>query len=138
MFAYAAGLEVLFIDAMHGFASGKGYDGGVILETFDGGVNWPKSNSGLRAIMYGNYSCATTTPIFLFYRIGFTGPVTKIFDSGATWVMKTFQTTMQGVGFVSDTKRLMGGYNSGFHETNDGGDTSDAPWFGMDSNRFFF
>ncbi|HPF10691.1 MAG TPA: T9SS type A sorting domain-containing protein [Flavobacteriaceae bacterium] len=142
MSAYAAGLvEVLFIDAMHGFASGKGYDGGVILETFDGGVNWTEIfNSGVTGDYVWKLQLRdNNTHIFASIESASQGRLAKSFDSGATWVMKNFpDNDVQGVGFVSDTKGWMGGHNSGFHETNDGGDTWTPLGLGWTLNRFFF
>ncbi|MFT5078918.1 MAG: hypothetical protein ACI917_001438, partial [Patiriisocius sp.] len=61
------------------------------------------------------------------------------FDGGNTWETKSFpDNSVQAVGFISDTRGWMGGHNTGFYETNDGGDTWESLDLGASLNRFVF
>jgi len=142
MSAYAEALvEVLFIDELHGFVSGSGYTGGVILETFDGGITWNEIyNSG----NYGDYVWKiqlrdNNTHMFCSVQSNNDGKLIRSFDSGATWVVTNApEDYVQAVGFISDTHGWMGGHNTGFYETTDGGLTWTNINLGYSLNRFFF
>ena len=141
MSAYARGLvEILFIDELHGFTSGLGYTGGVILETFDGGITWTEIYNSQNA---GDYVwklqlMENNTVIFGSIQANTSGPgrLIKSFDSGATWEVKNFPDhSVQAVGFISRDRGWMGGHGSGFTETNDGGDTWTDINLGWNLNR---
>lgn len=142
MSMYAEALvEVLFIDELHGFMSGSGYSGGVVLETFDGGITWNEIfNSG----NYGDYVWKiqlrdNNTHMFCSVQSNSEGKLIRSFDSGVTWVVTSApEAYVQAVGFISDTHGWMGGHNTGFWETTNGGIYWDNMNLGASLNRFFF
>lgn len=141
MSAYADGLvEVLFMDENHGFVAGRGYDGGVILETFDGGDTWTEIfTTGVVGEYVWKLQVRDQIKIFGSVDSPNQGKLVKSFDGGANWETKNFpDPAVQAVGFVSDTRGWMGGHNSGFYETNDGGDTWVDINLGGSLNRFVF
>ncbi len=137
---YATALvEVLFVDEQFGYASGQNDNGGIILRTEDGGANWEEIYSSFHP---GEYVwklqlMENNTYIYGSVESGFQGKLIKSFDSGATWETKNFpDPNVQGIGFVSPTHGWMGGHNSGFYETTDGGDTWTNTGLGFNLNRF--
>ncbi len=141
MSAYADGLvEVLFMDENHGFVAGRGYDGGVILETFDGGDTWTEIfTTGVVGEYVWKLQVRDQIKIFGSVDSPSQGKLVKSFDGGATWDIKNFpDPAVQAVGFISDTRGWMGGHNSGFYETNDGGDNWVDINLGASLNRFVF
>ncbi len=142
MSAYSDGLvEVLFTDEDHGFASGNGFTGGIILETFDGGSTWTEIfNSGVSGdYVWKLQVMENNTVIFGSIQSNVQGKLVKSLDSGVTWTMKDFPDNgVQAVGFVNPTHGWMGGFNTGFYKTEDGGDTWVNLGLGSDLNRFIF
>lgn len=142
MSSYVDGLvEILFIDELHGFTSGRGFDGAVILETFDGGNSWTEifnsGNSG--EYVWKLQLMENNTVIFGSIQSNTQGKLIKSFDSGATWETKNVPDPfIQAVGFINRDRGWMGGHNSGFLETNDGGDTWTELGLGWSLNRFVF
>ncbi|OAD90128.1 photosystem II stability/assembly factor-like protein [Aequorivita soesokkakensis] len=137
---YATALvEVLFVDEQFGYASGQNEDGGIILRTEDGGENWEEIyNSGNAGeYVWKLQLMENNTFIYGSVESGFQGKLIKSFDSGATWEEKNFpDPSVQGIGFVSPTHGWMGGHNSGFYETTDGGNTWTDIGLGFNLNRF--
>lgn len=140
---YATALvEILFVDENLGYVSGTDSDGGVILKTTDGGVTWTKIyGSGVEyeyvwkmQILDGNkFFCSieSVAPN--------SGKLLKSLNGGVTWETKNFpDVDVQAVGFVSPTKGWMGGHNTGFYETIDGGNTWTDLGIGGSLNRIFF
>ena len=143
MSEYATQLvEVLFVDEQTGFASGGNNDGGTILKTTDGGQNWTEIyNSEIPGelvwkmqrlfsntdVMFGSVESFDPLP----------GKLIKSTDGGQTWVSKDVPDPfIQGVGFITENHGWMGGHNSGFLETFDGGETWNDTGFGWSLNRF--
>ncbi len=137
---YAIALvEVLFVDEQFGYASGQDSNGGIILRTEDGGANWEQIyNSGNPGeYVWKLQLMENNTYIYGSVESGFQGKLIKSFDSGATWETKNFpDPNVQGIGFVSPTHGWMGGHNSGFYETTDGGNTWTDTGLGYNLNRF--
>lgn len=140
---YATALvEILFVDENLGYVSGTDSDGGVILKTTDGGVTWTKIyGSGIEneyvwkmQILDGNkFFCSieSVAPN--------SGKLLKSLNGGVTWETKNFpDVDVQAVGFVSPKKGWMGGHNTGFYETIDGGNTWTDLGIGGSLNRIFF
>lgn len=130
MSAYANTLvELKFVDENIGYAAGSSTNGANVLKTIDGGLNWTEVyNSNIIGeyiwklqfvennpnIIYGSLYATGTNP----------GKLVKSFDAGLTWVaLDAPETDIQAVGFISQTKGWMGGHNTGFFETIDGGTT---------------
>lgn len=143
MSVYATNLvEILFVTETLGYVSGTDSQGGVILKTTNGGTTWtkiygsniPNEYVWKMQILDGNkFFCSieSVAPN--------TGKLLKSLDGGVTWQTKDFpDVDVQAVGFVSETKGWMGGHNTGFYETNDGGNSWTSLNIGGSLNRIFF
>lgn len=134
-------VEVLFIDENTGFVSGSDDQGAVILKTINGGDSWTKI---YRAGDPGDYVWKMqifpdNKKMFCSIESETQGKLLKTLDGGLTWQTKNFPDPyVQAVGFVSDTHGWMGGHNSGFMETFDGGNTWVDNNLGGSLNRIFF
>ncbi len=141
MSAHATGLvEILFIDEQVGYVSGNNSSGGVILKTTDGGSSWTEIYNSQVA---GDYVwklqlLENNTHIYGSIQSNIMGQLVKSTDEGQTWEVKPFvDNWVQAVGFISPLHGWMGGHNSGFYETTDGGDTWDSLGIGSYLNRIF-
>lgn len=146
MSAYANALvEVLFLDTMTGFASGKNATGAVILKTVDGGTSWTTLYNGSvpgeyvwklqvlpsnTDVIFG--SIESVAPNF--------GKLVKSVNGGLNWVTKNFpfDDDVQAVGFLTENHGWMGGHDTGFYETIDGGDNWTNTNIGSNLNRILF
>ena len=142
MSAYATALvEVLFINENIGFVSGGDDQGAVILKTTNGGESWTQI---YRTNEPGDYVWkmqlfADQKKMFCSIESETQGKLLKTLDGGITWQTKNFPDHyVQAVGFVSETHGWMGGHNSGFMETFDGGNTWVNNNLGGSLNRIFF
>lgn len=146
MSAYANALvEVLFMDENVGFASGKNASGAVILKTIDGGASWSTIYNGT---INGEYvwklQVLSSNTNVMFGSVESIAPnlgkLIKSTNGGQNWVAKNFpmDDDVQAVGFVSETHGWMGGHDTGFYETIDGGDTWTNTNVGTNLNRIFF
>lgn len=142
MSAYATALvEVLFIDENVGFVSGGDNEGAVILKTTNGGESWTQI---YRTNEPGDYVWKMQlfedhNKMFCSIESETQGKLLKTLDGGITWQTKNFPDHyVQAVGFVSETHGWMGGHNSGFMETFDGGNTWLNNNLGGSLNRIFF
>lgn len=142
MSAYATALvEIMFIDENVGFVSGGDDQGAVILKTTDGGESWTQI---YRTSEPGDYvwkmqMLNDQNKIFCSIESETQGKLLKTLDGGITWQTKNFPDPyVQAVGFVSETHGWMGGHNSGFMETFDGGNTWVNNNLGGSLNRIFF
>lgn len=143
MSPYANSLvEVLFVNEQLGYASGGSDSGGVILKTTDGGQSWTEIyNSGRPGEQVWKMQILFSNPNVMFGAVQsfdpFNGKLIKSTDSGQSWeehdVPDPF---IQGVGFITENHGWMGGHNSGFLETFDGGATWNNMGFGWSLNRF--
>ncbi len=143
MSLYATSLvEVLFSDELTGYAAGGNNEGGVILKTTDGGETWTEIyNTGVPGEQVWKLQILFSDSNFMFAAVNafdpLPGKLLKSNDAGASWVSKdVWDPFIQGVGFISENHGWMGGHNSGFLETFDGGDTWDDTGFGWSLNRF--
>lgn len=145
MSAYANALvEVLFIDENTGFASGNNASGAVILKTTDGGTTWSTIYNGPIAGEYvWKLQILASNPNVIFGAIEAVAPnngkLLKSIDGGVTWTTKNApEPEIQAVGFVDENHGWMGGHDTGFYETTDGGDTWTNTTVGSNLNRIFF
>lgn len=146
MSAYANALvEVLFLDENTGFASGKNATGAVVLKTVDGGAHWTVVYNGTIAGEYvWKLQALAGNSNVLFGSVESVAPnmgkLIKSVDGGANWTVKNFPNDddVQAVGFVTENHGWMGGHDTGFYETIDGGDTWTNTGVGSNLNRIFF
>lgn len=144
MSAYAIGLvELLFLDENHGYVSGKGVNGGIILETTDGGTSWTEIyNSNLAGEYVWKLEVLGSNTNVIFGSVESVAPnngkLIRSLDAGQNWTSKEFpDTDVQAVGFLTENHGWMGGQNTGFHETTDGGNTWIDISVGSNLNRIF-
>lgn len=142
MSAYATALvEITFINENTGFAAGSDDTGAIILKTTDGGVSWTKIyNSNIPFEYVWKMQIFDNNKIFCSIEAESpnTGRLLKSLNGGFTWETKNFPDTyVQAVGFTSATHGWMGGHNTGFYETFDGGDTWTNTGVGGSLNRIF-
>lgn len=151
MSAYATALvEIQFLDENVGYASGSDATGGIILKTIDGGATWTNIYS---SNIVGEYvwklQILASNPNVVFGAVEANAPnngkMIRSLDAGATWISKEVPfTSVQAVGFLTETRGWMGGYTSTlgtnfpFMETNDGGETWTDAGVGGNLNRIFF
>ncbi|WP_172277862.1 photosystem II stability/assembly factor-like protein [Chryseobacterium sp. LAM-KRS1] len=143
MSAYATALvEITFINENVGFASGSDDDGAVILKTTDGGASWTKIyNSNIPFEYVWKMQLLDNNKIFCSIEAESpnTGRLLKSLNGGLTWETKDFPDTfVQAVGFTSPDHGWMGGHNTGFYETFNGGETWTDTGVGGTLNRIFF
>lgn len=145
MSAYANALvDVLFTDENNGFAAGSNAIGAVILKTTDGGTTWTTIYNGTIAgeyiwklqvlasnnnVIFGSVESVTPNP----------GRMIKSTDNGLNWSSKNVpDVDVQAIGFVDENHGWIGGHNTGFYETIDGGDTWTNTTVGSNLNRILF
>lgn len=141
MSAYATGLvEILFVDELFGYASGRSSTGGIILKTEDGGVSWTEIyNSQIPGeYVWKLQLLENNTHIYGSIQSPVEGKLVKSTDSGQTWETKpSVEKFVQAVGFITPDHGWMGGHTTGFYETTDGGDTWNFLGIGNNLNRIF-
>lgn len=144
MSAYANALvEVTFLTEDIGFAAGRSDIGATILKTTNGGTTWVEIfNSNIAGEYVWKLQILDSNTDAIFGSIESVSPnnaqLIKSLDGGVTWTSYDApDNTIQAVGFISETKGWMGGYNTGFNETNDGGLTWTNLNAGRNLNRIF-
>lgn len=151
MSAYATALvEILFLDENNGYASGADSTGGIVLKTTDGGENWTKIfSSNITGEYVWKLQILASNSNVIFGSVEANAPnngrMIRSLDAGANWISKEVPyTSVQAVGFLTETHGWMGGYTSTigtnfpFMETQDGGETWTDAGVGGNLNRIFF
>lgn len=145
MSAHATALvEVLFVNENTGYASGNNSNGAVILKTTDGGATWSTIYNGTIAGEYvWKLQILADNPKVMFGSVESASPnsgkLLKSIDGGVNWIVKNApEPEIQAVGFVDENHGWMGGHDTGFYETTDGGDTWNNTTVGSNLNRIFF
>lgn len=151
MSAYATALvEIQFLNEMVGYASGANSAGGVILKTIDGGETWTSIyNSNIPGEYVWKLQILASNSNVIFGSVEANAPnngkMIRSLDAGANWISKEVPfTSVQAVGFLTETHGWMGGYTSTlgtnfpFMETQDGGETWTDIGVGGNLNRIFF
>ena len=146
MSAYANALvEVLFLDASTGFASGKNASGAVVLKTIDGGNSWTTLyNGSIPGEYVWKLQVLPSNSDVIFGSIESVAPnlgkLIKSTNGGLNWTTKNFpfDDDVQAVGFLTENHGWMGGHDTGFYETFDGGDTWINTNVGSNLNKIFF
>ena len=144
MSTYARALvEIQFIDELTGFASGSSDTGATVLKTTDGGTTWTEifssnivgeyvwklqileSNNN---VMFGSIESVSPYP----------GKLIRTTNGGTNWnSYDAPETIIQAVGFIDENTGWVGGHTTGFHQTNDGGQTWTNLNIGSNLNRIF-
>jgi len=144
MSAYATGLvEILFLDENLGYASGSGTNGGVILKTTDGGNTWTEIyNTNIPGEYVWKLQVLGSNTNVIFGSVEtvlpHSGKFIRSLDAGQNWTSKSFpDPDVQAVGFLTENHGWMGGHDTGFYETFDGGDTWTNNAIGSNLNRIF-
>ncbi|WP_323788177.1 YCF48-related protein [Psychroserpens sp.] len=144
MSSYSDGLvEVLFLDELTGFASGRASDGGIILKTIDGGLTWTEIyNTNLSGEYVWKLQTLEGNSNVMFGAVSSTGgnngKLIKSIDGGVSWnSFESVETEIQAVGFITENHGWMGGHTTGFQETLDGGQTWTDLNIGNNLNRIF-
>ncbi len=150
MSAYATALvEIMFLDENVGYASGADNNGGVILKSTDGGLTWtPIFHSGIAGEYVWKLQALSSNFNVIFGAVEANAPnngrMIRSLDGGVNWIDKEVPfTSVQAVGFLTETHGWMGGYTSTigtnfpFMETNDAGETWTDAGVGSNLNRIF-
>jgi photosystem II stability/assembly factor-like uncharacterized protein len=144
MSAYANALvEVSFSSETDGFACGRSNTGATILKTTDGGQSWTEIyNSNIQGEYVWKIQVLESNPNFIFGSVYATSPnpgkLLVSSDAGTTWnSFDAPETEIQAVGFTSTTHGWMGGHNTGFYETTDGGQSWTNLNIGSNLNKIF-
>lgn len=144
MSAYADALvEIKFLTETHGYAAGKNAIGGLILETLDGGSTWTEIyNSNIAGDYVWKLQILHSNQSVIFGAVTSVSPhpgkLIKSNDSGTTWnSFDAPETDIQAVGFINESQGWMGGHNTGFYETLDGGQSWNNLNVGSNLNRIF-
>ena len=144
MSVYANALvELKFANEALGYAAGRSDTGAIVLKTTDGGTTWTEIyNSNIQGeyIWKLQFIDSDTNVIYgsLYATDPNKGKLIKTFDAGATWTsLDAPESEVQAVGFISQNRGWMGGHNTGFYETNDGGLTWIDLSVGSNLNRIF-
>ncbi|MEZ4921423.1 MAG: YCF48-related protein [Saprospiraceae bacterium] len=142
MSAYAEGLvDVYFVTADTGYVCGKGFTGGVILKTTDGGQNWTEQISTGTAGDYAWKIQRVTSDVWVssIQTWASPGKLLRSEDNGSSWVaLPTPLSQTQGIGFANPDTGWIGGYQAGWYKTINGGQNWEFELFGGNFNRFYF
>jgi photosystem II stability/assembly factor-like uncharacterized protein len=145
MSAYATALvDINFINENIGFVSGSNATGGIILKTIDGGTTWTQLlNTGTNGDYVWKLQFLYSNNNVLFGSVESGGPnpgrLAKSIDGGVNWTLQNApDIAIQAVGFLDENHGWMGGHNTGFYETTNGGATWTNTGVGSNLNRIFF
>ncbi|MBR9757318.1 MAG: T9SS type A sorting domain-containing protein [Algicola sp.] len=143
MSAHATALvELLFQSESLGYASGRNQNGGCILKTTDGGLSWTEIyNTNIPGEYVWKLQLLEDSNI-IFGAVSSVAPnlgkLIKSLDDGNSWQsFNAPETNIQAVGFINENTGWMGGHNTGFHQTDNGGQTWTNINVGANLNRIF-
>ena len=144
MTAHANALvELNFLTEDIGFAAGRSDNGGTILKTTDGGASWTEIfNSNIAGEYVWKLQVLESNTNVMFGSVTAVSPnmgkLIKSIDGGVTWTsFDAPETDIQAVGFINENRGWMGGFTTGFYETNNGGQTWTNINVGNNLNRIF-
>ncbi|MFT3795518.1 YCF48-related protein [Flavobacterium sp.] len=142
MSEYAVALvEILFVDENTGYASGQSNNGGTILKTTDGGASWTEIyNTNIEGEYVWKLQILASDANVIFGSVESVAPnlgkLVRTLDGGTNWTSHEVpDTDIQAVGFLTADHGWMGGHNSEFLETTDGGQTWTNIHVGSNLNR---
>lgn len=144
MTAYANALvEIFFLSENVGYVSGRSDSGATLLKTTDGGTTWTALfNSNVPGEYFWKIQVLENQPEVIFGSITSVSPnlgkLAKSINGGQSWdIYNAPETNIQAVGFINENHGWMGGNNTGFYETLDGGKTWTNLNIGSNLNRIF-
>lgn len=144
MSSYANALvEVVFLNENTGFVSGRNDNGGIILQTTNGGTSWNELyNTNTPGEYVWKMQVLESNTDVIFGAVSSVHPnngsLIKTNDAGLTWSsFDAPETDIQAVGFINENKGWMGGHTTGFYETNNGGLSWTNLNIGNNLNRIF-
>ena len=144
MSSYATALvDISFINESVGYAAGRNADGALILKTTNGGADWVEifnSNIPGEYVWKLQVLDSNTDVIFgsVFSVQPFPGKLIKSTNAGENWnSFDAPETDVQAIGFITENTGWMGGYTTGFYETQDGGQTWTDLGVGSNLNKIF-
>lgn len=144
MSSYATALvDIQFVNESIGYAAGRDASGALILKTTNGGADWVEifnSNIPGEYVWKLQVLDSNTDVIFgsVFSIQPFPGKLIKSTNAGEDWnSYDAPETDVQAVGFINENTGWMGGYTTGFYETQDGGQTWTNLGVGSNLNKIF-
>lgn len=144
MSSYANALvEVVFLNENTGFVSGRNDNGGIILQTTNGGTSWNELyNTNTPGEYVWKMQVLESNTDVIFGAVSSVHPnngsLIKTTNAGLTWSsFDAPETDIQAVGFINENKGWMGGHTTGFYETNNGGLSWTNLNIGNNLNRIF-
>ncbi|WP_115463269.1 YCF48-related protein [Winogradskyella aurantiaca] len=144
MSSYATALvDIHFANESIGYAAGRNVNGALILKTTNGGTDWVEifnSNIPGEYVWKLQVLDSNTDVIFgsVFSIQPFPGKLIKSTNAGEDWnSYDAPETDVQAVGFITENTGWMGGYTTGFYETQDGGQTWTDLGVGSNLNKIF-
>lgn len=134
-----------FFNESVGLVTGRSLNGGVILKTTNGGLNWKvAAYTGGQSTNYV-WKLQFTSPLVGYASVEDTingkAHFFKTTDGGDSWTLHelegVYRFGIQGIWFANDTLGWIGGWTSGLFETRDGGGKWQYIPAGGNFNRFF-
>lgn len=144
MSAYATALvEIKFTSETTGYVAGKSTTGAIILKTTDGEQTWTEIyNSNIAGEYVWKLQILNNNPNIFFGAVYSTAPnpgkLISSSNAGITWTsFDAPESDVQAVGFINENTGWMGGHNTGFYQTTNGGQTWTNLNIGGNLNRIF-
>lgn len=130
--------DIEFINRNTGWACG---DGGYIIKTTNGGINWIRQGIGVSYEPLFGISVVDTNTV---YAVGFFKTLVKTTNGGTNWIKKDSGMTGDGrytcVFFINENKGWIGNFGPGYgvKKTTDGGNTiQSVPFNGIPEDLHF-
>ncbi|WP_406682781.1 YCF48-related protein [Seonamhaeicola sp. MEBiC1930] len=136
-------VEVTFISELIGYAAGKSTTGATVLKTIDGGTTWNEVyNSNISGEYVWKLQVLDSDNDVLFGAVYTSAPnpgkLISSSNAGLNWnSYDAPESGVQAVGFINENTGWMGGHDTGFYETTNGGQSWTNLNIGSNLNRIF-